>query len=234
MRRKRGRLIACTLILALMMGTWVEAKGNGTVQLINSVQTEPKGVASPPLINLMNGLFSQLFTPDMTKYDQVKACYDWLIQNTEYGFCVVAPQDAGLEFTTYAEGMAYMVIKNHFGDCIGYSIAFAKMQDAIGVDCYVQYGLTSKKDGSHTTHAWVVAVIDGREYIFDPQIEDNIAKGGNIGYYRFCKEYGEVPGKYLTGEAALQCAYSENFADFYNIWLAGVMEQENRTEGYFY
>ena len=47
-----------------------------------------------------------------------------------------------------------------------------------------------------TGHAWCVININGTEYVFDPQIDDNIARGGVIGYYRFCKTYDEIPGSY--------------------------------------
>ncbi len=47
---------------------------------------------------------------------------------------------------------------------------------------------------------WCVVVIDGMEYVFDPQVEDNIANGGKIRYLRFCKTYDEVADKYIIEE----------------------------------
>lgn len=227
MKGKCCKLAALVLAFTLLAGTTVWAKGNAAQQIINSVVPAPVTVASQPLADLMAQLFPQIITPDMTTYDQVKACYDWLIVNTEYGFGSLSPEDQDLIFETYSDSQSYMVVKDHIGDCIDYSVTFSKMLRTIGIDCHVQYGLTSKTDGSYTTHAWVVAVINGQEYIFDPQIEDNIAKGGPIRYYRFCKTYEELPGKYLTGDAAAQRAYEQGIYDPYVRWLSNVQEQEN-------
>lgn len=227
MKKRYCKLAALVLILSLLAGTTAYAKGNASQQIINSAVPMPTAVASQPLSDLLIQLFPQIITPGMTTYDQVKACYDWLIVNTEYGFSSLPSEDADLAFETYSDSQAYAVIKYHIGDCIDYSVTFAKMLQTIGISCHVQYGLTSKTDGTYTTHAWVVAVINGQEYIFDPQIEDNIAKGGSIGYYRFCKTYAELPGKYLIGDDAAQRAYAQGIYDPYCLWLSGVQEQEN-------
>ena len=38
--------------------------------------------------------------------------------------------------------------------------------------------------------------VHGVDYIFDPQVEDNIANDGAIRYLRYGKTYEELPGKY--------------------------------------
>ena len=60
-----------------------------------------------------------------------------------------------------------------------------------------------------TGHIWTFINISGTEYVFDPQIDDNIAKGGLVYYYRFCKTYDEVPDSYANYEI-----YKKYFAPF--------------------
>ena len=71
---------------------------------------------------------------------------------------------------------------------------------AIGLNCYLVGGQTSKSGGGYTGHAWCEMNLNGTIYVFDPQVEDNIAKGGTIKYYRFGKTYDQVPGKYIKSE----------------------------------
>ena len=91
------------------------------------------------------------------------------------------------------------MFKNHVGVCDDYTAAFVFMTRAIGLESYYQSGQTHKASGGYTGHAWCVMLIDGTQYVFDPQVEDNIAGGGKISYQRFCKTYDEVAGKYIIG-----------------------------------
>ena len=167
----------------------IKEQGGGIRDILNSVSLVPVWSSTPELNSLMEQIFAQLYTTDMTAYDKIKACYDWIIMNTDY---------YNIPIYSY-EQAAYIVLQEHVGDCIGYSAAFVQMVKAIGLNCYVQTGSTHKADGGYTPHYWAIVVIDGNEYVFDPQVEDNIAKGGSIGYYRFGKTYAEVPDKYIVG-----------------------------------
>lgn len=120
-------------------------------------------------------ILASITSTDMTTYQKVRACYDWLINTYEYG-----------DYDPYFGRM----------DCIGYTNAFVSLTRTIGLNSYERRGETHKASGGYTYHAWAVIVIDGVEYVFDPQVEDNIAKGGYVGYYRFFKTYAEVPDKY--------------------------------------
>ncbi|MBQ5918579.1 MAG: hypothetical protein IIW92_08475 [Lachnospiraceae bacterium] len=48
--------------------------------------------------------------------------------------------------------------------------------------------------------AWCEMNINGNIYVFDPQVEANIANGGSIKYHRFGKTYDQVQGKYIKEE----------------------------------
>lgn len=166
---------------------------NINAQVLNPVTTEFE-----PLKQSLDDVFSKIFTDGMTTYQKVKACYDYLIKNCSYGHNEYVYDYIEEYFWGYKyEVSAYGMLKGHIGVCDDYSATFAMMMQAIGLDCYVVGGQTSLSGGGYGGHAWCEMVLDGEIYVFDPQVEDNIAKGGKILYYRFGKKYDEVPGKYI-------------------------------------
>ena len=137
----------------------------------------------------------------MTTYDKVKACYDYLINNCSYG-----TNEAWFEYFEYYfygytyEVKTYGMLKGKIGVCGDYSVAFATMMQAIGLNCYLVRGETNLASGGYTGHTWCEMEIDGTIYVFDPQVDDDIANGGSIKYYRFGKTYDKLPGKYIKAE----------------------------------
>ena len=126
-----------------------------------------------------------------TPYEQLRGCYDWLIQNCSYGHEAILSEGGRI-----AED-AYSILVGRVGVCDNYSAAFAVMARMLGFDARLQNGETHRAAGGYTGHAWCVINIHGVDYVFDPQVEDNIAAGGAIRYLRFCKTYEEVPDKYI-------------------------------------
>ena len=61
---------------------------------------------------------------------------------------------------------------------------------------HVVNGSTHAASGGMTGHTWTTARINGLDYVFDPQIDQNIGGKSNPTYYRFGKPYSELPGKY--------------------------------------
>ena len=129
----------------------------------------------------------------MTTYEKVRACYDYLVDTCHYGDNVLRLDFPEANGTARAYGM----LVGHVGACDDYSSAFAALTRAIGLNCYTVYGQTARADGGYTGHIWCVMNIDGVEYVFDPQIDDNI--GADI-YYRFCVTYDETPDSYYPSE----------------------------------
>ena len=173
--------------------------------LLNSVQLTPVKTGRVSADRVVEEILSQITTPEMDTYSKVKACYDYLINNTEYAPAGDdAPADAqDADFIEYGADSAYATLTRHIGVCDDYSDAFAAMVRAIGLNCYNIIGSTHKASGEMTPHDWNVIKINGTEYVFDAEIEDVIAKGGAIGYHRFCVTYGEVPGKYEPSQIKL-------------------------------
>lgn len=193
-------VLAVSEPIAVMDGQCVQVhakQAGGFKGAVNEAALSPVRSGSKELNDLIDQILAQIITEEMTNYDKVKACYDWLITNTEYG---LNPEMPSIEVTTWEEYEAYDVLSSHYGVCDHYAAAFAKMMQAVGLDCRVEGGFTHRADGGYTPHAWNIMTINGTEYVFDAQIDDNIAKGGAIGYHRFGKTYAEVPEKYIVDE----------------------------------
>ena len=137
----------------------------------------------------------------MTTYDKVKACYDYLVLNTEYGqnpFAQEVVWAYGIDFyLAYHDDIrAYGVLRDGVGVCDDYSAAFAVMLRKIGVDCYTVGGQYTNSKGESGGHAWCEVNINGEIYIFDAQIEGRVVKDGKIKYSYFFKTYDEKAGRY--------------------------------------
>ena len=172
--------------------------GGSLEKVLNSAALNPTRSDFTPLNELMDKLFSEIFKEGMSTYQKVKACYDYLINSCSYGHNEYVYDYIEAYFYGYKyQVSAYGILKGHIGVCDDYSAAFAMLMQAIGLDCYVVGGQTSKAGGGYTGHAWCEMNVNGVIYVFDPQVEDNIAKGGTIKYYRFGKTYEQVPGKYI-------------------------------------
>lgn len=203
MRKRICKFISAVLCAACLLCSFgtpaMEVSAAGRLEtLLNSAPLNPALSLSQPTNQVVEAVLSQITTADMTTYQKVKACYDYLINTCEYGgkMKVVDASDAAA-FANIIDMCAYDILCEHVGVCDDYTAAFVALTRAIGLESYSVGGQTSSSRGGYTPHAWAVVILEGQEYVFDPQIEDNIAKGGAIRYYRFGKTYAEVPNKYI-------------------------------------
>lgn len=181
--------------------TKAPTKESNLQKAINSQKLNPFRSDFTPAYDEIDKVFAKIFKDGMTTYDKVKACYDYLINNCSYGHNESMMEYIDYYFYGYSyEVSTYGILKGKIGVCDDYSAAFATMMQALGLDCYVVGGQTSKAGGGYTGHAWCEMKLNGTIYVFDPQVEDNIAKGGSIKYYRFGKTYEQVKGKYIKAE----------------------------------
>lgn len=140
-------------------------------------------------------LLAQITTPEMDTHDKLRACYDYLIHHTVYG----VSNNAAYYWLMGQAGAGYGCLVEGMGVCDDYSAAFSILARRIGVPIYTTGGMTHKSGGGYTPHAWCEYIAaDGTGYIFDPQIEDNIAtKQGSISYLRFGGTYAQLADKYM-------------------------------------
>ena len=189
----RNFFVTCAAILILLTSS---AKASDAEYLLNNAELSPTSSGADYCDEIVQSTLARITWDGMSTYQKVLACYDYLIDNCRYGDNITRLNFPEANGTARAYGM----LAGHVGACDDYSCAFAALMRSIGLNCYTVYGQTARASGGYTGHIWCVIKINGVEYVFDPQIDDNIAKGGPTGYYRFCVTYGETPGSYYPSE----------------------------------
>ena len=188
-----------TLMLTLCMLT-SHVNAADAEYLLNNAELRPTLTGIKSCDAAVQQTLAKITNDGMSTYEKVKACYDWLIKNCSYGLNRAELNAPDFKTELWKKDSAafrvYGMLTGHVGVCTDYSCTFAALTRAIGLNCYIVNGLTARAAGGMTGHDWCVIKINGVEYVFDPQIDDNIAKGGRIGYYRFCVTYDETPGSY--------------------------------------
>ncbi len=231
MKRWRKSCVSCLLVLALLLCLLpVQAGAASSAQtILNQATLSPDHFlaegSNDYYPELFEGQYSQWsigvsFLPEdadalivstiqaqtnssMSTYEKVMALYTYIIETTDYGYgghgnyCSV-----------------YSVLELHIGTCYDYNYVMMAFLRYLGIDAALVYGQTHKASGGYTSHKWVEAYIGGVTYVFDPQIDDNIANGGTIYYYRFCKTYAEVEDKYILEDDVYTLYYASPYFEY--------------------
>lgn len=185
------------------------ARGNMSKEqrVLNSVSLNPRQSQSEEVEDLVSRKVSELTTPDMDTYHKMKACFDYLTKNmvysSAYRYMDTVIDDSvtcGDVYRQYGEveGTGAVALTTNRGQCDGYSAAFLLMARQIGLEGRLVDGMTRRRGGGYTYHKWAEIDLNGQTYVFDPQIEQTLARIGSYPeYYVFCKTYDEVPGRYI-------------------------------------
>jgi len=177
--------------------------------LLNNAALHPKPTQFGVLNQLVQDFMAQNFTEGMDTYSKVKTAYDYFIANmtyqtaTQLDMSMFSKEEAAVIWQHYPERYAVPILLDHKGVCNHYSSAYAAILQAIGLDVKVVSGKTKSSAGGYSSHVWVVANIDGIDYLFDPQVEQRIAKrrGNVIQYNRFAKPMSTMTNDYHSGKA---------------------------------
>lgn len=181
-----------------------ESKADPRIDIINGAELTPQSPQSKSLDAYLDELLPELITEDMDTYDQVKACYDYLVQNTAYGSHTrhlgtkIGKTTCRKIYNNYGEveGFGAVALTAHVGMCNAYSAAFILMVRKIGLDAKLVEGSTKSAGGGYSYHKWTEITIGETVYAFDPQLEQNLVKAGLPAYSVFCKTYEQIPGRY--------------------------------------
>ena len=138
-------------------------------------------------------------------YTVFKNCYDWLINNVRYRTDSDPVDSRSLTFSVNMDqgsinARAYGPFYQGVGVCDEYAGALYILAQAIGLKPYYFRGETRKRGGGYTVHSWMGVELNEQIYIFDPQVEDDVARGGEIQYYYFGKTFEELGGSHIFNE----------------------------------
>lgn len=108
---------------------------------------DPKDIArTQAAIDSAVASFTNSLSDDASDYDKVKAAYEWIIANTDYGY--ESEQHQNIQ----------SVFCDHVSVCAGYAKAFQYLLASVDVSCMYVRGTIA--DGL-TDHAWNLVWIDG-------------------------------------------------------------------------
>lgn len=207
--------------------------------LLNSAPLRPLKTNSPTLDRLVDDIFDEILTDDMTTYEKVKACFDYLVNNCTYGtsFMWGLPDDV-IYLSNYDARIVmfgYAILNTNIGVCDNYSAAFVIMCRRIGLDAYEVGGTVSKKGSNERTgHAWTYINLNGTQYIFDPQVQSNNMQAP---YFFFGKTYEQMGTRYQLDDRENTGYDDTTFADFecyetpdYNLSVTLTLSADDRSE----
>ncbi|MCH5298888.1 MAG: Ig-like domain-containing protein [Ruminococcus sp.] len=213
---------------------------------INSQPLYKEKTGFVALDKLVNKISKKIFKKGYSTYDKVKAIYDYEIKNFTYGHASLSTKQAKAAYsnsknrlyTAYCDSdiadRAYASLLTNTGVCNDYAAVFVVMTRAIGLDTYSVGGLTTMAGGGWTGHEWNNMLVNGKYIVFDAQVEDNIANGGRINYYRFAKKENEVKNNYKYGgrEAEIKAFKHFKAADDFSIKLTLTSGNKSSTKEY--
>lgn len=182
----------------------IAATEDARVEIINAAELEPAAPQSAELDAYLDELLSAILDEDMDTYEQVKACYDYLVDNVRYGSHMrylntpIGGATCGDIYYNYGEveGFGAVALTAGRGMCNAYSAAFILMTRKLGLDAYLVEGSTRGSGGGYSYHKWCEINIDGTAYVFDPQLEQDLSASGLSAYTVFCRTYDQIPGRY--------------------------------------
>lgn len=202
--RKRFLSIGLALLVSVSGSLTVFADSEKET-VINQAYLEPVEPRSPDLAIYLDEVMADLINDEMSTYEQVKACYDYLVDTVSYGShtsvmgtLVNNSVSCRSIYSNYGEveGYGAAVLTAKKGMCNAYASGFILMAREIGLDAYLVKGSTKGAGGGYVYHEWAEVLIDGTPYIFDPQLEQNLVSSGLAPYTVFCVTYDQVPGRY--------------------------------------
>ena len=201
MMKKTICFLLMFVLLLVPVTAYAGTPAADSVRILNAAKLTPQVTGNDRLDAKVASLLAEFRKTAKDTYGLVKACYDYLIANTAYP---VSKEPMFLPYDLQTNGSmppliivgALELFDTGFGVCDQYTAAFVVMARAIGLEAFNFGGDTRTVSGGFTPHAWAEICIDGVFYIFDAQLEDSVANGGDVRYIYFCKTEKEMEARY--------------------------------------
>ncbi len=146
---------------------------------------------------LVQDLIDCAVSPDMSRSQQVAACYDYMVANYSYASNYHYSDTADSRVAAWAS----VFLQEGYGTCNEWSAAFVYVLRSLGYDADLCYGATAASGGGSVEHYWPVVHIDGIDYVFDPQVEyDMTRKSGVNSHSRFGLYGASADAKYYFSQ----------------------------------
>ncbi|MCR4747119.1 MAG: hypothetical protein K5836_01460 [Clostridiales bacterium] len=154
--------------------------------LLNAAELNPMVTNDKELDEQVSDILGELINESMSNYEKVLEVYKYMeTKFSYYGSFIPSDISYVSDYDNRNVGRAKGILTTGHGTCTEFSAAFMVMMRAIGLECYTVQGYYA--GGPHT---WAIIVLDGENYIFDPQIDFRQwqGHGGKICLSRFCMD----------------------------------------------
>lgn len=222
-KRVFSLLMVLTIIVSSLVIPNVNIMAADIASILNSAKLNPMPTGYPQVDNKINSIIAEGRSKTKSNYELVKWLYDYCIYHTSYGYgdleegvysfteenapdwlfperTYMAEKDYGYvtPFPDWLVAESILPLFHGKGTCNNYTAQFMLIMRALGYEANYFSGETRKAGGGYTGHAWCEVKINGTNYIFDTQVEDNVAEQkGKIIYLYFCKTEAEMSERYI-------------------------------------
>ena len=216
MKKNIIRIISIILIVFTSLGCipsfTVSAKTDYFAQsadILNNVKLYPQKTGFMLMDKTVENFLSSFKGKCATTSDLVQSIYDWFVNNMSYKLGSYYPtydynSRNEIPIPFYVLYFGYCPFVEKTGVCDNFSSAFMIAMRAIGLDAYIR---TGKMYTSSTVydHVWVEILINGKYYIFDPQVEHNVTQKRGVNKHSYyCVPREAFASTYVKNES--RCA----------------------------
>lgn len=141
----------------------------------NSYTADASDTTRGSVYGLATGILSRIITPGMTDDQKIRACFNYMIDATEY------LRTPGVPSGDWTPSYAYQTLSTGKGNCYSYAASFAYLLKAAGYETRVATGQIHSIKGGLTPHGWTEICIGGNWYTIDVEMQD--AKKNKYNFY---------------------------------------------------
>lgn len=176
----------------------------GTVEeaLLNAAPLGPMLTNDTDLDRQIAKILDEVTDNSMSTYEKVLAVYKYIESNYNYrSSSIPSDENYKSDYDGRIVGRAKGFFTTGHGTCTEFSAGFMTLMRAIGLECY---SISGRYGGGQ--HTWTIIVLDGKQYIFDPEIDFRNWQNNNktICLGHFCmnesfKYYGYYHANNISG-----------------------------------
>lgn len=156
-------------------------------KLVKALNEEGEAVQA----EVVEKILSSIITPEMTEEEKLRACYDYVVNNSGYNRTYETPT------ADWTGTFGFELLTTGKGNCYRFASAYASLLKGLGFDARVATGKIGSRRGGLTPHGWTEVLVGDTWYVFDSEMQYATKKGKN--YY--FKTYETYPSKPLVKEA---------------------------------
>jgi hypothetical protein len=116
---------------------------------------------------MVDEIFAEIITDDMTGVQKLYAVYDWMMEHLRYRYKAVYFNDISDEVVTLAK----QALDDRAGSCYHYAALSQYMLDRLGYQVLIVHAQCTAVGGGYTEHFWNMVAYEGQWYHWDVEVD---------------------------------------------------------------